>query len=94
MAQDSSNEVLMTVGGSKIQTGEFVRMYNKSIDPDNPQDIDEYLQQYILFKLKVADAMNEGYDTTRSFKNELSGYRNQLAQTYLTDTRTKEKMLQ
>jgi len=94
MAQDSSNEVLMTVGGSKIQTGEFVRMYNKSIDPENPQDIDEYLQQYMLFKLKVADAVNEGYDTTRSFKNELSGYRNQLAQTYLTDTRTKEKMLQ
>ena len=57
-------------------------------------DIDSYLQQYIVFKLKVADALNEGYDTTRAFRNELNGYRNQLAQNYLTDTQTKEKLLQ
>ena len=30
-----------------------------------------YLQQFIIFKLKVADALNEGYDTTKAFKNEL-----------------------
>ena len=37
---------------------------------------------------------SEGYDTTRSFRNELNGYRNQLAENYLTDTQTKEKLLQ
>ncbi len=36
----------------------------------------------------------QGYDTTQSFRNELNGYRNQLAQNYLTDTQTKEKLLQ
>ena len=36
----------------------------------------------------------KGYDTTRAFRNELNGYRNQLAQNYLTDTQTKEKLLQ
>ena len=35
----------------------------------------------------------EGYDTTISFRNELNGYRNQLAQNYLTDTQTKDKLL-
>ena len=34
------------------------------------------------------------YDTTKAFRNELNGYRNQLAQNYLTDTETKEKLLQ
>ena len=38
--------------------------------------------------------LSEGYDTTQSFRNELNGYRNQLAQNYLTDTQTKEKLLQ
>jgi len=93
-AQDLNDKILMTVGGSKIQSGEFTRMYQKSLEPGKPFDIDGYLQQYIVFKLKVADALKEGYDTTRAFRNELIGYRNQLAQNYLTDTQTKEKLLQ
>jgi peptidyl-prolyl cis-trans isomerase SurA len=92
-AQDANSSVLMTVGGSKIQSGEFIRMYNKSLDPGKKTDVDEYLQQYIVFKLKVADAISEGIDSTRAFKNELNGYRNQLAQNYLTDTRSKEELL-
>jgi len=93
-AQDLNNKILLTVGGSKIQSGEFIRMCKKSLEPGKKLDIDSYLQQYIIFKLKVADALNEGYDTTRAFRNELNGYRNQLAQNYLTDTQTKEKLLQ
>ena len=93
-AQDLNNKVLMTIGGSEIASGEFTRMYKKSRESEKSLDIDTYLQQYILFKLKVADALKEGYDTTRAFKNELNGYRNQLAQNYLTDTQTKEKLLE
>jgi len=92
-AQDSNSSVLMTVGVNKIQSGEFIRMYKKSLDPGKKTDIDEYLQQFIVFKLKVADAISEGFDTTRSFRNELNGYRNQLAQNYLTDTKTKDELL-
>jgi peptidyl-prolyl cis-trans isomerase SurA len=83
----------MTIGGDKIQAGEFIRMYKKSIEPGKPLDIDNYLQQFIVFKLKVSDAVAQGYDTTKAFVNELNGYRNQLAQNYLTDIQTKEKLL-
>ena len=69
-------------------------MYKKSIEPGKTLDIESYLQQFRVFKLKVADALNLGYDTTQSFRNELSGYRNQLAGNYLTDAQTKEKVLQ
>ncbi len=92
-AQYTDNKILMTVGESKIQSGEFIRMYKKSLEPGKKLDIDDYLQQYIVFKLKVADALKEGYDTTKAFRNELNGYRNQLAQNYLTDTQTKENIL-
>jgi peptidyl-prolyl cis-trans isomerase SurA len=93
-AQDLNSRILMTVNGNKIQAGEFIRMYNKSREPANTLDIDSYMRQFTVFKLKVADAINEGYDTTTSFRNELNGYRNQLAQNYLTDTQTKDKLLQ
>lgn len=86
--------VLMTVDGQPVEAGEFIRMYNKSGEPGKMPSVDEYLQQFIVFKLKVADAINEGYDTTRAFKTELEGYRNQLAQNYLNDTGVKEKLLQ
>jgi peptidyl-prolyl cis-trans isomerase SurA len=94
LAQDLDHLILMTVGENKVEAGEFSRMYKKSLEPEKTQSIDDYLEQYILFKLKVADAVNEGYDTTRAFLSELKGYRNQLAQHYLTDTETKEKVLQ
>jgi peptidyl-prolyl cis-trans isomerase SurA len=94
LAQELNNKVLMTVGGIKIQSGEFIRMYKKSSEPGKQLNVDDYLHQYIVFKLKVADALKEGYDTTSAFKKELNGYRNQLAQDYLTDTQTKEKLLQ
>jgi peptidyl-prolyl cis-trans isomerase SurA len=83
----------MTIDGKKTEAGEFIRMYNKSQEPGKPLDIDNYLQQFIVFKLKITEALNEGYDTTGAFKTELNGYRNQLAQNYLTDTQTKEKLL-
>lgn len=93
-AQDLNNKILFTAGGNKVQAGEFIRMYKKSMEPGKTPDADSYLQQYIVFKLKVADAVSLGYDSTQSFKTELNGYRNQLAQSYLTDSQTKEKLLQ
>jgi peptidyl-prolyl cis-trans isomerase SurA len=93
-AQELNSKILMTIDGTKIPAGEFIRMYRKSAEPGKTLDVDTYLQQFIVFKLKVADGLKEGFDTTRSFRNELNGYRNQLAQNYLTDTQTKEKLLE
>lgn len=92
-AQSLNDRILLTVDGRKTEAGEFIRMYNKSIEPGKSLNVDEYLDQFIMFKLKVADAIKEGYDTTRAFRTELNGYRNQLAQNYLTDTQVKEKLL-
>ena len=92
--QNPDDKVLMTVAGREVQAGEFIRMYQKSLDPLNKTDINDYLEQFIAFKLKVADAIELGYDTTKAFREELNGYRNQLAQSYLTDPDIKEKLLQ
>jgi peptidyl-prolyl cis-trans isomerase SurA len=92
-SQELSDKVLMNVGGKDITAGEFIRMYRKSSAPGNSGDLDSYLDQFISFKLKVADAEHSGYDTTLAFKKELAGYRTQLAKSYLTDPETKENLL-
>ena len=92
-AQDFNSSILITVGGSNTEAGEFIRMYKKSMEPGKILPVDDYVRQYTIFKLKVADAISEGYDTTASFRNELNGYRNQLAQNYLTDVQTKDRLL-
>jgi peptidyl-prolyl cis-trans isomerase SurA len=91
--QDLGDKVLMTVAGKEVTAGEFIRMYKKSNVPVNINELDTYLNQFITFKQKVAEAIHEGYDTTRAFKTELKTYRDQLSQNYLTDHEAKEKLL-
>jgi peptidyl-prolyl cis-trans isomerase SurA len=93
MSQDITSRVLLTVDGRKTEAGEFIRMYSKTKEPGKKADVDEYLRQFITFKLKVADAIRLGYDTTKAFRTELRGYRDQLSQNYLTDTKAKEELL-
>jgi len=49
------------------------------------KSLEEYLELYINFKLKVKEAEAEGLDTVSAFIKELNGYRKQLAQPYLID---------
>lgn len=82
------NPVLMTVDGKPITKQQFLRVYLKN--NDNPQydksTLDKYMKLYKEFRLKVAEAEAEGYDTIPSLVNELNGYKDQLAKPYLLDT--------
>lgn len=93
LPQTDTEKILMTVAGREIQSGEFTQMYNKSVTLRSDSDFNNFLEQFIIFKLKVADALAEGYDTTRAFMDELKGYREQLARSYLTDSDIKERLL-
>lgn len=86
-SQINENETFLTIGTENITTGEFERVFNKnnSITTSEKQSVEEYLRMFINFKLKVRAALDAGYDTTSAFRNELKGYRDQLARTYLTD---------
>ena len=94
-AQDK-NAVLMTIGNSKITVEEFSNVYHKNntvaTNKDN-KSINEYVDLFVNYKLKVKEAEELGYDTLASFKKELAGYRKQLAQPYLTDKDVNDKLL-
>lgn len=94
-AQHADNRTLMTVGGDKITVNEFENVYrkNNTSKQGDPKSLNEYLDLYTNFRLKVKDARDMGLDTAASFKTELGGYRKQLAQPYLTDTVVNDKLL-
>ena len=98
LAQDSdSGQILMKVADEGITKGEFLKVYYKNSKKDKEIDqksLEEYLQLYINFKLKVAEARELGLDTTKAFITELAGYRSQLAQPYLNDKNISEALLQ
>lgn len=79
--------VLMEVNGKKITKSEFLQIYLKNNnDPKyDKQTLDEYIELFKKFQLKVVEAEVLGYDTVPKLKRELEGYQKQLAQPYLTD---------
>lgn len=94
----SQDNFLLKIGEEVIFPSEFLNIYNKNrTDSDtiiNTDEIDEYLDLFINFKLKVIEAESLGMDTLASFKKELAGYRNQLSKSYLSDTKVTDELLQ
>lgn len=80
-------EVLMTIDGHQITKDEFVRIYKKNNEQSqiDKKTVEEYLELFVNFKLKVIEAQNRGLDTSIAFQKEFNSYRKQLAQPYLTD---------
>ena len=88
-------DILMTIDGQPVTKEEFKRVYlkNNIQDTITEKDIDNYLDLFINFKLKVKEAENEGYDTSKSFLDEYNKYLGQLAEPYFLDTALQNKLL-
>ena len=82
-----SQEVLLEIENDKITLDEFSHIFNKNNENEkiDKEYLDEYIELFINFKLKVKEAKNLGFDTVATFIDELNGYRKQLAKPYLRD---------
>lgn len=79
---------LLEIDGKKVTKSEFLQIYLKNNnDPKyDKESLDNYMELFKKFKLKVAEAEAKGYDTIPKLKRELEGYQKQLALPYLTDS--------
>lgn len=92
----SSSNTLMKIDDREISSEEFLRVYNKNnnITPESEKkSIDEYVDLFVNYKLKVIEAENRGYDTITTFIDEFSGYRDQLAKPYFQNEAIKEALV-
>jgi len=91
----SQNNEILKIDEQVVNKSEFEQIYwkNKKEKIATKEDLDEYIELFINFKLKVISAEELGLDTTKKFIDELSGYRNQLEKPYLTDTSITESLI-
>jgi len=88
--------VLLTVDGQNISLSEFESVYKKNNRDEvvDQEDLKEYLELYINFRLKVREAEELGLDTIKKFIEELKGYQKQLAKPYLTDKEVTKQLIE
>lgn len=87
LAWAAKDPVIMKINGVDVPKSEFEYLYHKNSQQQMaPQPLDEYVEMFINYRLKVADAMDSGIDTTASFRQEMAQYRHDLAAPYLADS--------
>ena len=91
----SVGQTVLTIDNTNIDIEEFKNVFYKNNNESiiTKEYLDEYMDLFINFKLKVKAAEDLMMDTIPSFINELNGYKKQLAQPYLRNKEFDEKML-
>lgn len=86
---------VFTINDTEVYPEELLYAYEKSNkNKGSSEPLEDYLDLYINFKLKVEDAKNEGLDTLSSYKNELKGYLEDIKKPYLTSQKVNNELIQ
>ncbi len=91
------DETLITIGSEKVSVEEFERFYlknNRMVNEVDRKSLDEYLDLFTIYKLKVAEAKSNGLDQAEDFKRELESYREQLMQPFMVDTLAEQRIIE
>ena len=90
-------QVLMTVGDQNITVKEFCDVYYKNnlkSDVIEKKSVDDYLDLFTIFRMKVMEAERLQLDTSAKFQKELAGYRKQLAKPFMSSDDITEELVQ
>lgn len=88
VAQTADDPVIMTVAGVDVPRSEFEYSFNKNNTDGviDKKSVEEYVDLFINYKLKVQAALDARIDTTQAFKTEFAQYRDQQVRpTFVTD---------
>lgn len=94
--QNNGKDILFSIDNNHVTSEEFLKVYNKNLDlitDISQKNIDNYLQLYIDYKLKVLEAYDKKYDKKESYISELNKYSAQLASNYLFDKISQDSLL-
>jgi peptidyl-prolyl cis-trans isomerase SurA len=84
--QESKSPALFTLAGEETTEGEFLYAFRKNHTAEadfTEKNVNDYLQLFINFKLKVQEARARGLDTAKAYLSELNSYKDELKKPYL-----------
>lgn len=96
-AQNNDERVLFSVENVPVSVEEFTYIYSKTNGEQadySEASLQEYLDLYVKFKLKVQRAKDMQLDTIVALQEELAGYRRQLADSYLIDRAIGDRLVE
>ncbi len=88
-------DYLLKIDNQEVTREEFERIYlkNRTEDIKTEKDIDEYVNLFVNFKLKVFEAKKLKYDTSTVFKTEYNQYITQLAEPYFINKKYEDDLI-
>ncbi|WP_081804683.1 peptidylprolyl isomerase [Dokdonia sp. PRO95] len=92
----AQKDILLTINDEVVYSEEFIRVFEKNSDlikEDALSSPKDYLELFIDYKLKVQEAYKLGLDKKKSYRDEISAYRAQLAKSYLNDVKVTEELV-
>ncbi|MFN3596766.1 MAG: peptidylprolyl isomerase [Rubricoccaceae bacterium] len=90
-APGAASPVVATWSGHQLSLDAFEQAYAEAdgLVQTTPETVAErrrdFLERYVNFRLKVLAAREAGYDQDEAYRQEIEGYRDQLAGPYFTD---------
>ena len=87
VAASADAQTIFSYGNKAVDKNEFLKAYNKNNSGEKPTDKSyrDYLELYTRFKVKVQAALDNHLDTLRNQQVELTSFRDQVAETYMSD---------
>ncbi len=95
-AQELNDRAILSIDGKDYDAGTFMKFYFKNIDivqDEDQKDVDNYLQLYIDYRLKLQQAYDLDLDKKESHITDIKNTRASLAQPYLTDNKVTESLI-
>ncbi len=93
-----TDKPLFTINDDAVSKEDFKYAFLKNYRPNDSltleEDVREYLDLYIKFKLKVNEARSLGYADRKSYIEELNKYQKDLAKPYLTESKVTEELIE
>jgi peptidyl-prolyl cis-trans isomerase SurA len=94
-AQQNEDPTVMTVAGTEVPLSEFLFLAQKDSEVNllDKKSLENYVELFKNFKLKVADARSLRIQESLRFQEELASYRAQLMSSYLSDMEGEEQAM-
>ena len=95
LAAAAQDPVLMKINGKEVKLSEFEYLFHKNNQQQlQKESLQQYVDRFVNYKLKVADAEALKIDTIGRIKRELEGYKNELVAPYMVDTTVTARLVQ
>ena len=89
----AKDPVIMKINGKDIKLSEFEYLYKKNNKQQlEKETIEQYVDRFVTYKLKVAEAEELKLDTAKSFVAEFEGYKRDLSSPYFEDKEVTQRL--